>query len=379
MRAVSQDSGATKQRTRRGANRAAFRASADVALSLPRLLPAARRRYVQCDRGDALGQVAVHMLDEGLLSCEETGESVDVLVERGLSAWLNRMFGDLSWFSLACVIFDNPYSAIGYTQADLASFNSEEEVEAAISSASGLESSREQIALAFVSHQRNDAFVGDGVERLNRAAPGLGWACLDAVERVGIHYEMLTFSWAEMAVENTYWYGGDSEETWAQECGEDVSEFDGITKAQFDAAVPPEVRSYRKRPSKKQIKAWCSSADTEVSAVGMVLKRLYSLGAPKGIWTMDKLNGLCEWYESLDHSVWMRWREAEVLNRIADDYFTNAMHGDEQVRPVMGITSIPLDQPDWFRETAKRWSKEAMQLRLADQLLCLLTGKGEIE
>lgn len=376
MRSVCVGAGAPKQGSRGGAHRAAVRTAANAALTLPRLLPVARQRYVQCERGAALGKVALALLDEGLLDDKETGESVDRMVVRGISNWLGGLFGDMQWFDIGCSIHDSPYDAIGIAREDASSFQQSDAVDEAVASACGVHPEKDQIALAFTARGRNEAFVGKGVRGLNMAAEGLGWACLDAVERVGIHYEMLTFSWAEMAVSQSYWYGGESEEDWANECEEDVSQFDGVTKAQFDAAVPPEVFARRKRPTKRQIDAWCASAVPEVAEAASLLKSLYALGKFQEIWTLNKLNEVFEWYETLEQTVWMMWDEVETMRRIGDDYFQSQMECGEQTRPVLGIASIPLDGSNWFKTTGRRWRKATSQLRIADKLLCVLNGMG---
>ncbi len=332
---------------------------------------------MQCAKGPALAKVALALADDGLLDEKRSRASVDYLVVKGIKHWLEPMLGGLHWFDLGCAIHENVFDVMGLRREDVSSFANDDAADAAVKAECGVHPDEDHLALAFYARGREEAVVGRGVRRLNDAAPGLGWACLDAVESVGIHYDMLTFSWAEMAVQHVYWYGGESEQEWASEAECDVSEFTGVTRAEFDRAVPPEVTAVRKRPTMQQIEAWCQSTDRMVVAAASKLRDLRRFGKTKAIWSMPTLSGMFEWYETIDHTVWMVWEDAETLHRIGDDYFESGMYGDQPLRPCVGITGIPLGERGWFRKTQRRWSKAAMQLRLADQLLSVLHTKGK--
>jgi hypothetical protein len=362
-------------RRRRASDRAAVQCAAHAALTLPRLLPEAQRRYVQCDKGPMLARLALALLDEGMLDDARSNGSVDALVVEGIKRWLAPLIGGLQWFDLGCSIHENVCDVIGLTRQDVSSFAQDDAAGRAIKTEVGVHPDEDHLGLAFYARGRQEVVVGKGVQRLNAAASGLGWACLDAVESVGIHYDMLTFSWAEMAVQQVYWYGGDSEREWASESECDLSEFSGVTRAEFDRAVPAEIRAVRKQPTMQQIDAWCQSGDCAVVAAATKLLALRKLGKPQPLWSMPTLCGMFEWFETLDHTVWMVWDDAETLHRIADDYFESGMYGDQPLRPCVGITGIPLGERGWFRKTQRRWAKAAMQLRLADELLSVLHTK----
>ncbi len=360
----------------RAADRPAVQRAAHAALTLPRLLPEAQRRFVQCAKGPALARVALALLDDGMLEDKRSAASVDALVAKGIKHWLEPVVGGMQWFDLGCSIHENVFDVMGMRREDVSSFAEDDAADAAVKNECGVHPDQEHLALAFYARGREEAVVGRAVKRLNEAAPGLGWACLDAVEGVGIHYDMLTFSWAEMAVQQVYWYGGESEQEWALEAECDPSEFTGVTRAEFDQAVPPEIRAVRKRPTMRQIAAWCQSSDRMVVAAATKLLALRKLGKTRAIWAMPTLCGMFEWFETLDHTVWMVWEDAETLHRIGDDYFESGMYGDQPLRPCVGITGIPLDERGWFRKTQRRWERGATQLRLADQLLSVLHTKG---
>lgn len=376
MRGMSaQADAAVSTGRQRATHRPAVQRAASAALTLPRLLPEAQRRFVQCAKGPALARAALALLDDGLLDDRRSSGSIDALVVKGIKHWLEPMLGGLHWFDLGCSIHENVFDVIGLRREDVSSFANDDAADAAVKEELGVHPDEDHLALAFYARGREEAVVGRGIERLNAAAPGLGWACLDAVEGVGIHYDMLTFSWAEMAVQQVYWYGGDSEQEWASETECDLSEFGGVTRAEFDRAVPPLVTAVRKRPTMRQIEAWCQSSDRMVVAASTKLLALRKLGKTRAIWSMPTLCGMFEWFETLDHTVWMVWDDAETLHRIGDDYFESGMYGDQPLRPCVGITGIPLGELGWFRKTQRRWANAAMQLRLADQLLSVLHTK----
>lgn len=366
------------QRTRETSSKSSFHAVAHDCLSLPRVSRKLANPLKYGAQSDRLVRLALSMIKAGLIEDRDTGQNLSDIVCEGLEKWINSIWTDTKYMGFELVVkkdvfslSDDAYSQ-NFERSDASSID--EGLRKAIESDCGLDPAIEHVALVFTSRGRTDLKIGCGVESLEAQQKGLGFEVVSAIEQLGHGYGLMGSGWIEHIARDTQWCGGESEQEWADQCGEELDSYEGLTRAEFDELVPKEWQR-SKRMSTSALKKLKTSSAVEVQKVATLLLDLRKLGQKARGFFLDSLSSYYEWERSFDSSILLGWKDFECIYRMADDYTNNLYENSYIEAPGIGIELLPVDDPEWFGRKKKEWVCKSNGLKIIDELLCLIVEK----
>jgi PRTRC genetic system protein F len=341
-------------------------------LTLPSISKGAGANFSGDQINERLVRLAQSMLCAGLLEDEVCDTPISDLVMQGLERWFESIWGTNKYIDFSVHVHESFPELVGCDSFKNAIAVRDAEREA-VTEVCGLDPSIDHFALQFQSNGRHDVQIKDGVMRLEAEMVGLGFEVAKTVETIGMSFGLLGSSWLEMCCSQLHWGGGESETDWATEWDEEISEFHGMTRAEFDEAVPPNLldRQSLSDDSLIEIGNTGSAQAREVARQLLVLRRM---GDKARGFRLHELSGFYEWNESLDSCVLLAWGDLEAVYRLADDYTQNYWNGDGNEQPGTGITLMPMDDPQWFAKQEAIWIEKAKVARIIDTLIRTLVG-----
>lgn len=346
------------------------------ALAIPDFSEAALPKY----SGDELHQqkmagCAISLAERRLLKRSDCEEGLDKAVAASLSKWLEQLFSGLKFFQFGASVFSDVFEACGQTKEELCSAIGKDRLTRAFKDACNADVDAPHIAIGINSAEREWILVGNGVERLEAQFEGLGWAALTEVGRVGIHYDLFDFSWLEQAASYAYWCGGEDEKEWLEQCGEDPENYQGVTRETFEESIP--LRRMLKAPklTSKRLLEIAESGTGEAAEVARIIVQVRRLKNTPPICRMAELSQELDWFDSLDPTAILGWKDWAVVNQLADDYSEIMYSGDSSLRDFTAILAIPLGSGKALAELEMGLRGSLKSLRLADKLLGFIANK----
>lgn len=312
----------------------------------------------------------------------EAGEVADVdkdqplidLAMTGVARWLEKSWGRMKFFDFRFELCGHILEAVDDAQPD--DPESERRLKDAVLDDLGVDIHEDAVGLVVGTTGQNWIRVGSKVMALEKEHPGLGWNAINEVMRAGVGYGMLDFAWLEMAAQNRYWAGGESEKDWAEAYGEDLSEFSGVTRAEFDETFPLEALRHARPVTSARLKIIASGDDwcAEVARLVLKLRKIGNVPIAFDTSRCDEENGL---YESMDVGIVLEWNETEAIRRIVDDYMNPYMESGESMKDCIGAIALRLDGGKHMMELTRQWKGASQRLRAADALIGLLVEERD--
>jgi len=345
-------------------------------LSLPSFAADALPIYAGNDYVRKLAGLGATLIRAGIDLEWEPGTHVDGAVTRALTKWIESQWGGLRCINMSCRLVGSVFDAVGESVGELMDHVDSADLVDIFQSDAHVDPLQDHVALIFDGTGREEFLVGPAVEELNTLVPGLGWEALRSATAVTASYDVFDFAWMEFATEQTYWWGMDSEGAWAQETGEDISEYEGITRADLDAFAPVKRMRESRRLTRSDLRTAARHANAKVARIAILLLRLRELGEPVPAFSTSKMTELCDWRDPVDSPLLLAWHDFEGVYRMGDDYGRQLMDSGESLRPFIGLEGVQLGDEASLEGIAARWSKPVRQLRIADALLWELGGES---
>ena len=350
-------------------------AHASVGLgALPRFAPGAAKPRAAHDDGHKVVKLVRLLIAAGELADVDDGRPLIQLAGDGLASWLAKSWGGMRYFDLRFDLCGSILEAVDDVQPEDA--ESAKRLANAVLGDLGVSLEEEAVGLRVETTGQQWIRVGPKVMALEAAHPGLGWNALNEISKAGVGYGMLDFSFLEMAAQNSYWAGGDSEKDWVESYGESLDEFSGVTKAEFDEAIPLALMRGARPVTSARLKLIAGGDDWPAQVARLVLK-LRKLGdVPHAFGTQrcDEENGL---YGTMDAGVVIEWMETEAVRRIVDDYMNPYMQSGEGMKDCLGAIALRLDDGAHIIELTRQWRRASQRLKAADALIGLLAEEED--
>ena len=309
------------------------------------------------------------LVEAGEVPDIDTGEPLAVIAQRGLRNWLEKSWGGMKHFDLSFTVCSHILQAVDDTQPE--DHYAAGRLADAVMDDFGIDLAEPMVAFVVGTSGQRWTRIGPKVLELEAQHAGLGWEALRSVSAVGTGYGMMDLSFMEFAASQTYWSSGDSEEDWAEAYGEDLSQFGGMTRAEFDKAFPLKAMREKKPLTLKQLRLIAKESDW----CGEVAKRvlaLRKLGTIRPAFEMTNCDEECDYYQLMDIGVVLEWMETEPVQRIVDDYMNPYLQGGEGLKDRLGAIALRLDKGKDMMALTKRWKAASAQLKQADMLLDLI-------
>lgn len=352
--------------------------SAAAALSIPGFAPEGLPRY----SGDEsyrrkLAGLAITLAQRGLLTKGDCEQGMSEGISFALSRWLAQTFSGLRCFEFKAHLFSDAFEACGVERDEFLEAHSQARMAQAFEEACDLDVESQHVAIGLYAASSKWLLVGEGIERLEAAHPGLGWTVLHEIQDATIDFNLFDFGWIEQAASYTYWCGGDDECELLDMYGEDGERYEGVTRAQFDEAVPARVMRQAKRLSTRAVMGIGKNGGSEAARISNLICRLRRLKNTQPICRISALEGEFDWFDSLEPTVVLGWKSWDLVNRLTDDYAEIMYNGDACLRDVIAVMPIPLADGKGLANLEMKWRGPIKRLRYADRLVSLLSGQEE--
>lgn len=309
------------------------------------------------------------LIGAGELADVDDGRPLSDLAREGVTGWLEKSWGGLKYFELKFDLCEHILGAVDDTQPE--DTYAAERLEQAILEDFGVSIDEAMVGLAVSTTGQRWLRVGPKVMALELEHPGLGWAALREVSAVGVGYGMVDFAFLEMAAQNAYWCCGESEKDWAKEYDEPLSEFSGMTRAEFDEGIPLKRMNASLGPSTARLKAIARDEGWAADVARKVLE-LRKIGQVRPAFETEKCDEANDLYVSMDVGVVLEWTDTEKVRRIVDDYMGPYMESGEGMKDGIGAIALRLDGGKHMMDLTRQWAGASKRLRAADALLGLI-------
>lgn len=335
-------------------------------------LPRYRRDVVATQKIASLGAV---LAERKLLKREDCANGLETGVLKAVGRWLDRSFGGFEFFAFKGNLFSDVFAACGETRESCEERWPGEKAQSMMGEAFGADLDANHLAIGLSSGNRDRFLVGEGVERLESLVPGLGWTALREISNAGLPFDLMEFHWLEDAARDSYWGGCDDEKEFYESMGEDIEEYQGLTRAEFDETVPLKRMFELGDLKDSKLRELSSSGIAEVAEVARLILQSRRLKKIDPVCNMNQLSGIFDWHVSLDPTGIMGWKDFEVVERICDDYAEMMYQGEPCLRDFTSIIYVPLTSGKALAELELKLRGSLRRLRCADKLLSVIAVK----
>lgn len=316
-----------------------------------------------------MASLALALSRRGLLREADVQGDLTGAVVQSMAGWLESQWGGMRWFEFRAHLLNSVMDAVTNDTEELIESWGNERVQAIFWDSCGVDPYGNHVGLGLVPAGRMDVLVGEGVERLEAACKGLGFAVLSEIENACIPYDLFGPSWLEYAAESAWWCGMPSEVAMAEECGEPLSDYEGVKRDDLEAQMP--IRRLREagKLTTKRLMELMQSKDQDVTRAVSLLIQLRRLHKVKPTFAMEVLTAEVDWYDSISPTVLVGWNDMKMVEQAGDDWSNELLNGGAELREWTAVMGIPLNSPQALREMEMRWKLPLKKLRLADALL----------
>jgi hypothetical protein len=350
-------------------------AHASVGLgALPVLGSGVGKRRVDHKGDSPLVGIVRMLLEAGEVADVDKGEPLAEIAQRGLRGWLEKSWGGMKHFELRFTLCSNILQAVDDSQPE--DPYAAGRLAEAVMEDFGIDLAEPMVAFGVGTTGQRWTRVGPKVTALEALHKGLGWEALRAVSAIGTRYGMMDMNFLESAASQTYWAGGDSEKDWVDSYGEDLSDFGGMTRAEFDEALPLKEMNASKSMALTTLRQIAKKGEW----FGEVARRLLALRKLKNTrpaFQMPNCDEQCDYYQLMDIGVVMEWMETAPVQRIVDDHMNPYMQSGEGIKDRLGAIALRLDGGKDMIALTRQWRAASTQLRHADALLDLLAEEND--
>ena len=344
-------------------------------LSLPSFAHGSLPIYAGNDYMRKMAGLGTALVKAGVEFEWEPDAHIDRAVTQALGRWIDAQWEGLRCINLTCRLVGSVFEAVDEPVAQLLDHVDSAELVSIFETDAHVNALQDHVALVFDGAGREEFLVGPGVEELESLLPGIGWEALRSATAITAFYDVFDLAWTEFATEQTYWWGMDSEKAWCEESGEDLTDYEGITRAQLDEFAPVKRMRESKRLTRADLRRAAKHPNDKVARIARMLVKLRGLGEPTGAFSTDKLTDLCDWRDPIDATVLLGWQDFDGVFRVGDDYSQQLLESGETMRPFIGLEGVQLGEEASLKGLAARWTTPIKQLRLADALLWELGGQ----
>lgn len=348
------------------------RACGHGALSLPRLAGGIPRKLVPGRLGAANAAISRFLLDAEAFRDTDLPASFDDSLracEQALGKWVAREIGPLR--CLRPVFHMQVLDGFGNT------------IDFHCSSGNG----HEPPAYAGVEISWSEAGVqewpvGERLEELESACPGLGATVLHVLHRQSLHaYPLFTPEVARDAASWVYWYGEEDEETALDmQCGDDEAERETVraemvTRDLLDDAFPAWARTWPTKPASKDGPAGWQTIDLRRALPLLKDPRQRSIVANAIALARLRLKDAfrCDADgEFVGFGGVLSWSESDLTTRVFDDLMQQAHEAECYDR--MGEVQMALNTPTAMTKWQAAMRPRFKAIALIDRLIAGLSG-----
>lgn len=224
--------------------------------------------------------------------------------------------------------------------------------------------------------------VGQRLQELEDACPGLGATVLHVLRRQSLHaYPLFTPDVACDAASWVYWYGEEDEETALDmQCSEDEAERDAaraemVTRDLLDDAFPEWARTWPGRRAREKGRAGWRAVDPRRALPGVADPRLRGIVADAialaRLRIQDAFRCDCDG-EFVGFGAVLSWSEGDPTTRIFDDLMQQAHEGECYDR--MGEVRMTLNTPSAMKKWQQAMRPRFKAIGLIDRLISGLSG-----
>lgn len=224
--------------------------------------------------------------------------------------------------------------------------------------------------------------VGQRLEELEAACPGLGATVLQVLHRQSLHaYPLFTPTVAREAASWTYWYGEDDEETALDmQCGEDEAERETVraemvTRDLFDDAFPAWARTWPARATREGEPAAWQTIDLRRALPLVKDPRQRSIVANAIALARLRIEDAfrCDADgEFVGFGAVLSWSESDLTTRVFDDLMQQAHEAECYDR--MGEVRMALNTPSAMTKWQAAMRPRFKAIALIDRLIAGLSG-----
>jgi len=348
---------------------AAVKRPATTSLVIPEITKQATFRYTQGDCMQKMAALGLALARRGFLEASDVQGDLPSAVKASMGRWMDSMWGGMRWFAFRGYLMNSVLNGVTDDVSEMARDWGAERTKAIFIESCGIDPSTEHVGIGLVGSGRMDVLVGEGVERLEAVREGLGWSVLSEVEQACQPYDLFGMRWTEMAAETAYWCGMPSEIEWAEECGEPLEEYSGMTREQFEKNVPIKRWDAAPKLNHKVLAEIAKGESKEGARAASLLIQLRRLAKVQPMFDMQVLGAEADWYDSVSPSVLLGWKDMRAVESVGDDFSEMLMNGGADLREWTGLMGVPTSGQQSLRETELRWKLPLKKLRLADALL----------
>ena len=342
---------------------------ATPALSLPAIADGAFFRCIEEGGDRKIAALGLMLARQGLLRRDDVQGDLCQAVTRALGKWLDLSWGGMRWFGFSCQLHDTVVSACGEAFADTMQSWEPARVEQMFATSTGVSPFVRHVCLRLASGRQRNLLVGDGVEDLENLAPGLGWTVLHAITETGAKYDLFGLEWSEYAAESIFWGGCESEIVWAEECGEPLDDYEGMTRAKFEELIPVTKMRAAKRLNRRQLRSLASAGDDRAARIAGTLLGLQRLKSVEAAFETDDLSAELDLYDCMEPGVMLGWKDMGAVHEVVDTFGNDLMNGGAELRDFLGLVGVSLEDESSLRRLEMKWKLPARKLRLVDTLL----------
>jgi PRTRC genetic system protein F len=340
-------------------------------LALPHL--GAARAQITVNSGDALAAKAVLALhkagrfDPGALHPSRAFPGALALIQVAFQGWIRTMQGlfERARFSMAVGIGQGSAISDLFSQTDC--------------------DNTKPILEIVLGNQDGDA-IGTGwmlqhrYEAIERAAPGLAATALAMIDLASRHgLPLWTPTAALHGASFAYWGGCDDEREYLESMGEedvDPAELDILTRAEFDAAIPPAVSHPREALKIVELERFARSrVRRDLARIAQLCLEIRAVCGKDGksvafhAFTPERMHEIAQ----LHHFASVRWKKNDPTFRIYDDWANPAYENGEALE-AYGWHEVPIEPAAlkvWFAGMERTFRIAA----LGQQLLALIAER----
>lgn len=316
-----------------------------------------------------MAALAAALADRGLLVSSDVASTLTQATHEAMGRWLDRTFGGLRFFQFKAALHASVADACGEEAGQLRSAWGEERQKTIFGEACGIDPNLPHIAVSLDVEVCHNVLVGDAVEALEAEVAGLGWSALRAITDATVHYDLFGFAFFQWAASYSYWGGCDDERECYESMGESAETYEGLTREKLESIIPITAYSKSKPLSRAALMEAQRTGSEKAARVASLILRLRRLGKVQQPFQMGVLCGEMDWYETLNPTVIMGWKQMGDLLEVAHDFENYIMEGEASLREMVGLFGIQLDTPKCLAKKELEWKLAARQLKLADELL----------
>lgn len=353
-----------------------------AALMLPQVGADATTDQLLADAHRAkLAALAVDLLDMQMLPRALCETDLAGAVVQGIGNWLDTMLDGLVWHKLAASIHHSLFDAMGVSpemlEAEGQRYAGQRSLDELYEQACGMAPQTPHFVVALAPTAWRMVQIREGVERLEAAVPGLGWAAVQAFTSAAVPFGAKEFTWVEFAIQYSQWGGHETCAAYLEESGESLEDFGGISDAQFESFAPLQRMRAAPKLTQSRLQQVAASGQERAATVARLLIDMHALRRAPLPCNAACLQGECSLQPPMDPTVFVIWSNEDPVCRIADDFYEIMASGEDYFTEATAYIAVPLDRPGGLQRTTKRWQRFLDRLRMADQLLTLLTLEGE--